>query len=300
MKETRTRQLAHICKVNYNFYTVLTTLIIAFREFLEAFLIIGVFMGLSKKLRLKKEKEIVLAAFLGIVLSLGITGATYAFGTYAGHVLSEKNADSLESYLMIFSGFFIAYVILSLHNVFHKSRGAALLSAHKKLAEETFDISLFLTIAFLVIREGFEIALFTASVALFSTFLQNLIGLLLGFFAATVLGLSAFVAYVRFPIGKIFKWTEYMIILLGASLVQNGTTTFLETHLGINLSDIFSFHLRFLPTEDTLPGHILQSLLGIDRGFSAARLCIMGLYVLFIYRLFLKRTKISAVHEHRS
>ena len=39
-----------------------TTAIIAFREFLEAFLIVGVFLGISKKLNLNKEREIAFAS----------------------------------------------------------------------------------------------------------------------------------------------------------------------------------------------------------------------------------------------
>jgi hypothetical protein len=48
---------------------MLTTLIIAFREFLEAFLIVGVFFGVSKKLNLKKEGEILFATAIGVASS---------------------------------------------------------------------------------------------------------------------------------------------------------------------------------------------------------------------------------------
>src|SRR3972149_4871345 len=99
---------------------MLATGLIAFREFLEAFLIVGVFLGISKKLKLKREVEIGLAAVVGIVVSLLMAIATYAFGDQARGILTEKNAELLESYLMIFSGFFLAYVIFSLHNMIHR------------------------------------------------------------------------------------------------------------------------------------------------------------------------------------
>lgn len=265
--------------------------IIAFREFLEAFLIVGVFLGLSKRLDLCKEKEIALAAGIGFVLSLLLCGGVYFFSTYARGALTEKNADALVSYLMIFSGVFIAYVVFSLHDLINRSRGAKLLTAHSKLQEETFDASLFITIVFLVLREGFEVALFTASVALFSTFMQNLIGLVLGCAAAITIGLTIFVAYIRIPVGKIFRWTEYMIILLGASLVQNGVTGFLQNNFNVRLSALWPFPFQFLPAEDTFSGHLLQSLIGIDRDFSGVRLGIMVLYVMVIYLLFIRKKK---------
>ena len=97
----------------------------------------------------------------------------------------RKNAELLESYLLIFSGLFIAYVVFSLHNVLRRSRRNTLTKAHQKLQQNVFDVSLFFTIIFLVLREGFEIALFTSSVSLFSAFILNFIGLILGFGVAT-------------------------------------------------------------------------------------------------------------------
>lgn len=273
---------------------MITTAIISFREFLEAFLIIGVFLGISKKLRLKKEIEIVLAAALGIFISLLLATGTYFFGDHAKNILTERNADFLENYLMIFSGIFIAYVVFSLHNVLQKTRTGTLIKARDKLQQNVFDISLFFTIIFLVIREGFEIALFTASTSLFSSFLQNIYGLLLGFTVAIFLGMVTFFAYIKFPIGKVFKTTEYLIIVLGASLVQNGVTGLFESHFGIHLSSILPVPLKFLPDGESLIGHMLKSFFGIDREFSFGRLIIMLIYILVVYLIFLKKRNLNS------
>lgn len=275
-----------------------TTAIIAFREFLEAFLIVGVFLGISRKLRLKREMEICLAAIIGILLSLTLATGTYFLGDQARGIITEKNADILESYLLIFSGLFIAYVVFSLHNFLRQSRGSTLMKVHKKLRENVFDVSLFLTIIFLVLREGFEVALFTASTALFSAFMQNMAGLFWGFISAVILGFLTFFVYMRFPIGKVFKTTEYLIILLGASLVQNGVTKLLETHFAVNLSQILAIPLKFLPDEESLAGHLLQSLIGIDREFSGVRLLIMVMYVAILYLFFVKKRK-TPIQEDR-
>lgn len=270
---------------------MLTTGIIAFREFLEAFLIVGVFLGISRKLQLKRELEISLAAFAGFFLSFVLSMGTYLFGDHARLVLNERNAELLENYLLIFSGMFIAYVVFSLHNTLRRSQGETLIRAHTKLQGNMFDLSLFFTIVFLVFREGFEIALFTASVSLFAAFIQNIAGLLMGFVLASLLGFATFFAYVKFPIGKVFKITEYMIILLGASLVQNGITELLEIHFGIHISRFLTFPLGFLPDKHSVAGHIIQSFFGIDREFSLARLAIMAGYVGLIYLLFLRQKK---------
>jgi FTR1 family protein len=270
---------------------MLTTAIIAFREFFEAFLIVGVFLGISQKLHLKKEMEIVLAAIIGIVLALALATGTYFLGEQARGIFTEKNTDTLESFLLIFSGIFIAYVVFSLHKVLRHNRGMTLIKVHKKLQDNVFDFSLFATIIFLVFREGFEVALFTASASLFSVFYQNMAGLFIGFTSAVILGFLTFFAYIRFSMGKILKVTEYLIILLGASLVQNGVTKFLATHFSINLSKIIAIPFKFLPDQESITGHLIQSLTGVDRDFSGAKLIIMVIYVAILYVFYVKKRK---------
>jgi high-affinity iron transporter len=277
-----------------------TTAIIAFREFLEAFLIVGIFLGISKKLQLKKETEIAIAATIGFVISLLLATLTYVFGDYARGILTEERAEVLESFILIFSGIFIAYVIFSLHNTLRKSRGGTLLKAHKKLEKDAFDFSLFATIILMVVREGFEIALFTSSISLFSVFLQNFIGLLLGFVLASTVGVAAYFSYIRFPIGKVFKITEYMIILLGAAMVQIGITELLEHQFHIELGDMFRFPLQFLPDHHTIFGHLLQTLTGIDSEFSLIRLLIMIVYIVGIYFLFLRKRPVHLAKQPSS
>lgn len=277
---------------------MLTTAIIAFREFFEAFLIVGVFLGISRKLKLHKEPEIWLASAIGVILSLLMAIGVYLFSDRAGTILSEENAEILESYLLIFSGFFIAYVVFSLHNVMSRGRGKTLMQAHQKLQEHAFDISLFGTIIFLILREGFEIALFTASVSLFSAFMQNVLGLLMGFAGATVLGVLTLAAYVKLPIGKVFKATEYMIILLGASLTQHGVTELAEIYLHVDFSDIGSLPLQFLPDHESVVGHLLKGFVGVDQEFSLARLTIMAGYVAIVYLLFMNQKKKTKVLQN--
>lgn len=270
---------------------MLTTATIALREFLEAFLIIGVFLGISRKFGTKKEFEILLAASIGIIVSVLLAFAVFSFGSQARDVFTETNAELLENYLKIFSGIFIAYVVLSLHGLIRRSRNGMIIKVHQKLAGKQFDLSLFFTIIFLVVREGFEIALFTASTSLFATFVDNMIGLALGFVMAVVFGALTFAAYLKFSIARVFNVTKYLIVLLGASLVQQGVTKLMEINHGIHLSRYLPLRLDFLPDKESLAGHLLKSFLGLDNQLSGARLGIMILYIVLIYALF-KRKKI--------
>ena len=135
------------------------TFLISLREFLEVFLIIGVFLGISRKLEIKREKEILAAAGLGILIAFALPIAVFLSADRARGIFTERNSELLEGYLMIFSGFFLAYVIFSLHKFFVLKRSRAILTAHEKLKANIFDLSLFATIVFFIIREGFEIAI---------------------------------------------------------------------------------------------------------------------------------------------
>ncbi len=267
------------------------TALISFREFFEAVLIVSIFLGISQKLHLKREKDILLAAVAGFIFSLLLSTVTYFFADFARGILDHERAELLESYLMIFSGCFIAYVVFSLHDVLSKNRGGKLLKAHKTLESKEFDFSLFMMIATLVGREGFEIALFTATTSLFNVFTQNAIGLLIGFLAASIVGSLSYLSYLKFPISKVFRVTEYMIVLLGASLVQNGLTELTEQLFHIRLSEILQLPLSFLPNSESMLGHLLQTFTGLDRQLSLPRLTIMALYIGVVYLLFLRKPR---------
>lgn len=270
---------------------MITAAIIAFREFLEAFLIIGVFFGTSRKLKLHKEREIALSAIVGIILSLALTVTVYVFGERIRSLLTEENADMIEGLILVFSGFFIVYVIFSLHEFMKSGRDLFVKRTNDKLENSFFDISLFITIMFLVLREGFEVALFTAGTSLFSTFIQNIFGLVAGFAISAAAGAIVLFVYEAFPVRKLFRATEYLIVFVGAALLQHGVTILTDYFLHFDLSRIASFGLGFLPEEDTFAGHLLQGLFGIDRDLSGARLAIMAAYLGVVYLLFLKEKK---------
>src|SRR5258706_14228568 len=105
---------------------MLVTAIIAFREFLEAFLLVGIFIGIDRKLHLGKQKEIIFATVLGIFISLLLPIIAFNFANNVQTIFTEKNADGLEGYLLTFSGFFLAYVIFSLHRSMKEYQQAAM------------------------------------------------------------------------------------------------------------------------------------------------------------------------------
>lgn len=201
---------------------------IAGREFTEIFFIIGIFMGLTRNLKLKREKEIVVASGIGILFSILLPLLLFFIEKKIKLPLSEDFIDIIENIMMILTGFFIVYVIFSIHKVFAANRDKLIRQAKQKLAVSGFDISLFLTIILLITREGLEIAFFTASVSWVSKLAENVIGLFLGLLAAVIIGLLSFVFYTRFPLKKIYRLTEGLIIVMAGFYIVSGSANLIK------------------------------------------------------------------------
>jgi hypothetical protein len=168
-------------------------------------------LGISKKLNIKREKEIVFASLIGIMIAIGLPIFVFLFSRQASRILTEKNAEILESYLI------------------------------------------------------------------------------LGFFVSFIFGIFTYFGFLRFSINKVYKLTEFLIILLGASLVKNGAAELLEIYFDINLKKILPIKLAFLPHESTFFGHLLKNNFGLQQDFSLMMFFIIASYFILIQLLFLKR-----------
>ncbi len=273
---------------------MITIAILAFREFFEAFLIVSVFFGVSKRFSLQKEKELLLATISGLAISVLLPIVVFLLGPSIKAWTNHENAELFEAYMLTFSGVFIAYVVFSMHKFLEPKRNQLLRHVKDKLIQkEAFNISLFLTIVFFIAREGFEIAVLSAATTVFSDFMSNIAGLLIGFIAAGIVGAGLYFSYLKIPVCKIFQYTEYTIILFGAAMVKNGLAELLEQYTHINIAELLPIQLAFLPSDETFLGHFVKQLFGFEQGFSVVMLGIMGVYILGMYLLFFRPVKVS-------
>lgn len=194
---------------------VLTTLIISLREFIEVFIIIGLFLGASKKLGLKKEKQIISTALLGIGISFIIIIFFYLIKEKIKLTIDKHTLESLEGYLKIFSSLFIIFIVILIHRSLHQHQLNFEIQAQ--------SLSVFL----LVVFEGIEIALFT-SISSFSTNIINqLTGLFLGLISAFIVGIFSYFIYINLPLKKIIQLTEYTLIIVAILMFKEGVGEFL-------------------------------------------------------------------------
>lgn len=267
---------------------MIVTALIAFREFLEAFVIAGIFYGISKRSSLKKEREIILGALLGMVSSLFLCIGFYWAGDVFRSSIAASHVEALEGCLLVGSGIFLSYVMISLHRQFQKARVSHVRLLHSSLKEDAVDVPIVILVASLVLREGFEIALFTASTSLVTSFLVNMSGLVLGFIAAIAVGSLGYFLYSALPVTRIFTVTQYVLVFLGASLTTHGISLLSEIVTGVSLSGIVPFSLSFLPDEESLFGHAISTFFGIGRqtgvGVIAGMAVYSGIMLYFLHK----------------
>jgi high-affinity Fe2+/Pb2+ permease len=252
---------------------MLPAIALGFREFFEAFLIVSVFLSVSKKLGLKRELEIGLAALSGFALSFALIAASFFLGQEVRAVLNERSAELLEGAFMAFAGLFIAYAAFSLHDLLGAKHRERVKSAAGKLEAGVFDLSLFVVIVLLIVREGFEVAVLGLSVSLLSDFGTSMLGMGIGFLGAAVIGAAAYATLLKLHIEKIFKVASYAIVAVGAWFTQAGLEKLFAYGLGIDFRAIAP--LPFIPVS--LVGAII--------------LCAYGAAVYFLFL----RTKGKAV-----
>jgi FTR1 family protein len=234
--------------------------IIAFREFLEAFLSIGVLLSISAKFNLHRTKGILGGSFIGFIVVFIL--ATVVFGadsTILKH-LPKDSFDLIEGWLFTLSSLFIAYAVFSLHKILAFYSQENIKKVEAKVDQYRLSYWLLPFTAFLfVFKEGCEGIFFNVSNGLFYTFNQDLTGFGLAFLAALLCGFIIQKFLTMVSLQRIFRITEVFIIFVGVDAITEGLETLSSYYFNIDIS-----------SYDML---------------------IALLYVIFVYEVFIRDTK---------
>lgn len=217
---------------------MLPVFIVAFREFLEAFLSVGVLLGISNKFQLHRSKGILggsIAAFIVVFLL-----ATVVFGADSSVIkyLPKDSLDLIEGWLFTLSSIFIAYAVFSLHRILAHYSQEEVKVIEAKVDKYQASHWLLPFSAFLfVLKEGTEGIFFNVTNGLFYTFSQDLTGFSLAFIAALICGLiiRKFLTFVSLK--RIFRITEVFIIFVGVDAITEGLETLSKYYFNIDISN---------------------------------------------------------------
>lgn len=253
---------------------MISSIILALREGLEAALIVGILIGALKKMELTRLKGVVWAGVASAVLvSLVIAG-----------LLSGIGASFEGAAEQIFEGtMMLAAALLLTWMIFWMKRQAV--SLHKNLEDDVRKSAssrsrwaLFLVAFTAVVREGIELAIFLLAVRYTTTPLQTLSGALVGLALAIGLGWLLFTATIRLNLSKFFQISNIILLLFAAGLIAHGVHEFNEAGwIPAVIEHVYD--LNWLLPEKSTFGLILTALLGYNGNPSLSEMILYLVYL---------------------
>jgi high-affinity iron transporter len=238
---------------------LIAALLLAFREGLEAALILGVVLGVVRRVGRREQARIVWlgAGFAGLA-SLVVGLALNALGVaFAG-----KAEAAFEGTAMLLAAGVLTWMIFWMAR-----QGRAVqvqLEQDVRRATASGGRWALLSLAFIaVLREGIELALFLTAAAFTATAGATVIGGFVGLAAAAVAGWLFFATTSRLSIRTFFRVTSILLILFAAGLVAHGVHEFNEIGWVPSIVE-HVWDLNPVLDENSGLGQILTALIGYN------------------------------------
>jgi high-affinity iron transporter len=249
---------------------MLGALIIVFREVIEAGLIVGIVMAVTKGVR---GSRLVIAG--GV--AAGVVGACLV-AAFAGALASAMAGIGQEIFNA--SILLIAVAMLIWHNVWMASHGRELAADVERVGEAVRTgskpvLALGVVCAVAVMREGSEIALFMYGLAASagSTAAELLIGSLLGLAAGVGVTTLTYLGLMSIPQRRLFAVTTTLISLLAAGLAAQAVV-FLQQADVLTMMSETAWDTSAILSDTSLLGRVLHTLIGYSDEPSALQVVV--------------------------
>jgi high-affinity iron transporter len=239
---------------------VLATILIVFREVLEAALIIGIVAAATRGIEGRSRW---ILGGIGIGVAGAFVVALFADGI--GNMASGVGQELFNAGIL-----FAAVIMLAWHAIWMSQHGREL-AAHatsvgRAVQEGTAPlVALMVLVLLAVLREGSEVVLFlygmVAAGGTDST--QMLAGGTLGLALGTMMGFGMYFGLLRIPLRHFFTVTNWMILLLAAGMAAQGARYLVQADLLPSLESPV-WDTSHVLSEHSLLGQMLHTLVGYD------------------------------------
>jgi high-affinity iron transporter len=237
---------------------MLATLIIVFREVIEAGLVIGIVLAATRGVPRR-------GLWLAAGIALGIVGACVVavFADSIANMMAGAGQELFNASVMA-----VAVLMLTGHNVWMAREGRKIAQEMKSLGADVVSgrrslLALSVVVGLAVLREGSEIVLFLYGIALsagdtvVSMFFGGALGLALG---AAVSCLMYF-GLLRIPSRHLFTVTSWLIALLAAGMAAQAMVFLQQAGLVTVLSRVV-WDTSGVLSDGSLAGRALHTLIG--------------------------------------
>jgi high-affinity iron transporter len=246
------------------------TLLIVFREIIEAGLIIGIVMAATEGVPRR-------GFWIACGVAAGVLGACVvaAFAGEIGNLFAGSGQELFNAAVLS-----LAVLMLTWHNVWMAGHGRAMAQDMRKAgaavaAGERPMTALAVVVGVAVLREGAEVVLFLYGIASQggTSHQAMLLGGALGLAAGACVSALIYYGLLAIPAHKLFRVTSGLITLLAAGMAA-------QAILYVQQSGYFEFltstiwNTSWLLREDSLTGRLLHTLVGYNDRPDGAQLLV--------------------------
>lgn len=266
---------------------MLSSFFIAFREGLEAFLIVGIIISYLFKIGEKRYiKHVIFGVIFAIVLSIGLA---YIFELLFGG-LEGKVEEIFEGSVMLLAVVVLTYMIFWMNNQARRIKSDIKILVEKAINKGRI-FSLFFLGFIVVFREGAETVLFFRAISYQIGSRELIIGGAIGIISSIVLALIFFVSTIKINLSLFFRITGILIMLIAAGLLSTSIHEFQEAGVLPIIKDNI-YDISHILSTDSIAGGILKSLFGYNPSPSLLEIIIYLTYIaaiiILIRRFFLR------------
>lgn len=256
---------------------MLASLLITFRETLEAALVVGIVLTFLTKTNMQLFKVFVWRGVaIGITLAIAVAVLLETlFGGFTG-----RAEQIFEGILMFTTVGFLTWMIMWVHK--QKDVAKKLKDQVATHAQKGYGLGIVILIASSVFREGVETALYLKASSIAAGGANQLLGAVLGIGAALVLGYALFRWAVRINLSMVFTITSFFLLLFAAGLLAHGVHEFQEA----GLLPIFSFdpliNISHILDHKSTFGSLLRVIFGYTSKPTSLELFSYSSYIILI------------------
>lgn len=260
---------------------MISTILVALREGLEAALIVGILLGIIQQLKQTSlNKPLWLGVIAALIVSTGVALLLHLIGTEL-----KGNAEKIyEGVSLLVAAGMLMWMILWVNrqsNTFQVDLETRMKTAGKNPPAIIFSIA-FVS----VVREGLELALLLLATGFGLTVLNQTAGILIGILAALLLGWLWYRSTHRLSLKRFFQITNLLLVLFASGMVAQAVTEFNELGWipGIvdplyNISPVFS--------DQSPVGGLFSTLLGYSSSPTLTRVIAYLVFILPMLFLFI-------------
>ncbi|MGZ8566182.1 MAG: iron uptake transporter permease EfeU [Actinomycetota bacterium] len=276
---------------------MLPTFVIGLREGLEASLIVGI---IAAFLIQRGERPALRPMWIGVVVAVGISFAVAIALAIIGGRLPLKQRETMEGILALIAVAGVTYMIIWMRR--HSRDLKRQLEDHAESALVNGSIFALVGMAFFaVIREGLETAVFM--LAAFQSSLNPVatgLGAILGVAVAIGLGWAIYRGGVRIDLGKFFRVTGFILVLVAGGLLSSAVHEFAEAGV-VTFAQSSAIDLSWLIQPGTIVASLATGMLGLQPVPTQAEVLVWLLYVIpmGLYVLWPQRARVQAAPGSR-